>query len=137
MKIICHRPPLFFSCQNLKLIPVKISHCMIELLSRRIVQPLDESQKLLSSSSKMVIRPRSPTLYPRLSSIRRSMPPPNQIVHVKTDEAYTTDGGLYTPVWVSGLMKTEQSKSSLNFVDGASDIPSSYALEATSVKPYE
>jgi hypothetical protein len=34
-------------------------------------------------------------------------------------------------------MKTEQSKSSLNFVDGASDIPSSYALEATSVQPYE
>ena len=64
-------------------------------------------------------------------------PPPNQIVHVKTDEAYTTDGGLYTPVWVNGLMKTEQGKSSLNFVDGASDIPSSYALEATSVQPYE
>ena len=64
-------------------------------------------------------------------------PPPNQIVHVKTDEGYTTDGGLYTPVWVNGMMKTEQSTSSLNFVDGASDIPSSYALEATSVELYE
>ena len=64
-------------------------------------------------------------------------PPPNQIVHVKTEEAYTTDGGLYTPVWVNGLMKTEQSQSSLNLVDGASDIPSSYALEAISVEPYE
>jgi hypothetical protein len=49
-------------------------------------------------------------------------PPPNQIVHVKTDDAYTTDGGLYTPVWVNGLMKTEHS---------------AYALEAISVEPYE
>lgn len=64
-------------------------------------------------------------------------PPPNQIVHVKTEEAYTLDGGLYAPVWVSGLMKTERSQSNLNFVDGASDIPSSYALEAVSVEPYE
>jgi len=64
-------------------------------------------------------------------------PPPNQIVHVKIEEAYTTDGGLYTPVWVNGLMKTEQSQSSLNLVDGSSDIPSSYALEAISVEPYE
>jgi len=64
-------------------------------------------------------------------------PPPNQIIHVKTEEAYTTDGGLYTPVWVNGLMKTEPSQSSLNLVDGSSDIPSSYALEAISVEPYE
>ncbi len=64
-------------------------------------------------------------------------PPPNQIVHVKAEEAFTTDGGLYTPVWVNGLMKTEQSQSSLNFVDGSSGIPSSYALEATSIEPYE
>ena len=64
-------------------------------------------------------------------------PPPNQIVHVKTDDAYTTDGGLYTPVWVNGLMKTEQTQANLNFIDGASDIPSAYALEAISVEPYE
>ena len=64
-------------------------------------------------------------------------PPPNQIVHVRTEEAYTTDGGLYTPVWVNGLMKTEQSQSNLNFVDGSAGIPSSYALEAVSVEPYE
>jgi hypothetical protein len=64
-------------------------------------------------------------------------PPPNQIVHVKTDDAYTTDGGLYTPVWVNGLMKTEQTQANLDFIDGASDIPSAYALEAISVEPYE
>ena len=64
-------------------------------------------------------------------------PPPNQIVHVKTREAYTLDGGLYTPVWVNGLMKTEQSQSNLNFIDGSSSIPSSYALDAISVELYE
>ncbi len=64
-------------------------------------------------------------------------PPPNQIVHVETEEGYVTDGGLYTPVWVSGTMRSEQSKTDLNLVDGSSDIPSSYALDATSVKPYE
>jgi hypothetical protein len=41
------------------------------------------------------------------------------------------------PVWVNGLMKAEQVQSSLSFVDGASDIPSAYALEAISVEPYE
>ncbi len=64
-------------------------------------------------------------------------PPPNQIVHVKTEEAYTTDGGLYAPVWVNGLMKTEQSQSNLNYIDGSSAIPSSYTLEAISVEPYK
>jgi len=64
-------------------------------------------------------------------------PPPNQIVHVKNEEAFTSDGGLYTPVWVNGLMKTEQSQANLEFIDGSSDIPSSYTLEAESVEPYE
>jgi len=77
-------------------------------------------------------------LVPYVGACIHTPPPsPNQIVHVKTEEGYTADGGLYTPVWVSGMMQSEQSKSSLNFIDGASDIPSSYALDATSIKPYE
>ena len=64
-------------------------------------------------------------------------PPPNQIVFVTTEAGYTTDGGLYTPVWVDGIMKTQQSKSNLSLVDGSSSVPSSYILEASSVKPYE
>ncbi len=64
-------------------------------------------------------------------------PPPNQIVHVETEEGYVTDGGLYTPVWVIGTMRSEQNKTDLSLVDGSTDIPSSYALDATSVKPYE
>ncbi len=64
-------------------------------------------------------------------------PPPNQIVHVKTDEGYTSDGGLYTPVWVNGTIRTERGQSSLDYVDGASDIPSGYSLNANTVKLYE
>ncbi len=64
-------------------------------------------------------------------------PPPNQIVHVTTESGFQTDGGLYTPVWVSGLMRTEQVSSSLNYVDGTSDIPSAYRLNAVTVEPYE
>ena len=64
-------------------------------------------------------------------------PPPNQIVHVKTDDAYTTNGSMYTPVWVNGLMKTEQTQANLDFIDGASEIPSVYAIQAISVEPYE
>ncbi|MDJ0780040.1 MAG: DUF3299 domain-containing protein [Gammaproteobacteria bacterium] len=64
-------------------------------------------------------------------------PPPNQIVHVTTDEGFANTGSLYTPVWVDGLLKTEQLQSNLNFVDGAADIPSAYVIDASSVKPYE
>ena len=64
-------------------------------------------------------------------------PPPNQIVHVVTDTPFTTDGGLYTPVWVDGTLRSEKANVNLNYVDGASEVPSSYALKADSVKPYE
>ena len=64
-------------------------------------------------------------------------PPPNQIVHVRSEEGFETDGGLFTPVWVSGVMKTNQSRSNLSLVDGSSDIPSSYTIEASTVKIFE
>ena len=64
-------------------------------------------------------------------------PPPNQIVHVTTESGFEIGGGLYTPVWVNGLLRTEQVSSSLNYVDGTSDIPSAYRLNAVAVEPYE
>ena len=64
-------------------------------------------------------------------------PPPNQIVYVRSEQGFETDGGLFTPVWVSGVMKTTQSQSSLSLVDGSSDIPSSYTIVASEVKIYE
>ena len=64
-------------------------------------------------------------------------PPPNQIVHVVAKDGVETDGGLFTPVWVYGLMKTEQSESSLTLVDGSSNVPTSYRLFAESVEMYQ
>ena len=64
-------------------------------------------------------------------------PPPNQIVHVRTDRPFTTDGGLYTPVWVDGTIRIERNNANLSFVDGASEVPSGYALDAISVENYE
>jgi hypothetical protein len=64
-------------------------------------------------------------------------PPPNQIVYVRSEQGYTPEGGLYAPVWVNGLLKNERSESSLNYIDGSSNIPSSYSLEAISVEPYQ
>ena len=64
-------------------------------------------------------------------------PPPNQIVFVTAEESFDAGEGLFTAVWVAGTMKTQRSQSNLSFVDGTSDIPSSYKLEAVSVTPYE
>lgn len=64
-------------------------------------------------------------------------PPPNQIVYVRTEQGFIPEGGLYAPVWVNGLLKNERGESSLNYIDGSSNIPSSYSLDATVVEPYE
>ena len=64
-------------------------------------------------------------------------PPPNQIVHVITETPFPSDGGLFTAVWVNGILRSEKSNSNLSFVDGAADVPSGYKINADSVKPYE
>jgi hypothetical protein len=64
-------------------------------------------------------------------------PPPNQIVHVTFKKAFEIGESYYTPVWVNGLMKTARSNSNLSLVDGSSDIPSAYIIDASLVTPYE
>lgn len=64
-------------------------------------------------------------------------PPPNQIVHVTAEDGFELDEGLYTPVWVNGLMKTQRSDSDLSLVDGSAEIPSAYTIDASTVTPYE
>jgi hypothetical protein len=63
-------------------------------------------------------------------------PPPNQIVHVKLTEGYETSGGLFAPVWVNGVMRTESSSPELSLVDGSANIATGYALQASGVEPY-
>jgi hypothetical protein len=63
-------------------------------------------------------------------------PPPNQIVHVKTDKP-VENATLYAPIWVTGKMSTRASKQSLYLVDGASNIDIGYSMSATAVEPYK
>ena len=63
-------------------------------------------------------------------------PPPNQIVHVKTNKPveYT---GLFKPVWVTGQMGAASSKKSVYIMDGSADVDVSYSLQATAVEAYK
>jgi hypothetical protein len=63
-------------------------------------------------------------------------PPPNQIVHVKTDKPFEF-GGLFAPVWVTGRMSTAAAKKSLYLIDGSADIDIGYSLHASQVEPYK
>jgi uncharacterized protein len=63
-------------------------------------------------------------------------PPPNQIVHVKTDKPFEF-GGLFAPVWVTGRMTTSAAKKSLFLIDGSADIDIGYSLRASEVEPYK
>ena len=56
-------------------------------------------------------------------------PPANQTVHVVADAGREYRGGLFDPVWVSGILKVESSSSDL--------AEAGYRLEATQVEPYE
>ena len=62
-------------------------------------------------------------------------PPANQTVYVELSEPFIVQD-LYAPVWITGTLKVERSSRALSFVDGQSDIPTGYALKATSVEPY-
>ena len=67
--------------------------------------------------------------------IHAPTPPPNQIVFVETKQSFKTED-LYTPVWVSGTLRTQLSSKALSFVDGSADVPVGYNLAAVSVEVY-
>ena len=76
-------------------------------------------------------------LVPWVGTCIHSPPPPsNQIVYVKWAEGYETSGGLFVPVRVNGVMRTERSRPELSLVDGSANIETGYALEASGVEPY-
>lgn len=63
-------------------------------------------------------------------------PPPNQIVHVKADKPFETNG-MFAAVWVTGMLATASSKKALFMIDGSSDIDVGYSLRASVVEPYK
>ena len=62
-------------------------------------------------------------------------PPPNQMVHVQYEQGFSPSG-LYDPVWVSGIIKTEHSTPDLALVDGSAEVNVGYMLQAGQVEPY-
>jgi len=62
-------------------------------------------------------------------------PPPNQIVHVKSDKP-VGNVTMFAPIWVTGQLSTAASKKSLYLVDGESNIDIGYSLRASAVEPY-
>ncbi len=67
--------------------------------------------------------------------IHQPVPPPNQIVFVEASQSFKSEE-LFTPVWVTGTMKTKLSSKALSFVDGSADIPLGYTLSNGTVEIY-
>jgi hypothetical protein len=63
-------------------------------------------------------------------------PPPNQIVFVKTKKKHLVSE-LFTPVYVTGKLKTKAASKSLNLVDGSSKISIGYHMDGKAVEPYK
>ena len=65
--------------------------------------------------------------------IHAPTPPPNQIVHVRHPKGFEA-GGVFSPVWVQGVVRTVRNKSKLTLVDGSADVPTGYEMRADSVE---
>jgi len=63
-------------------------------------------------------------------------PPPNQIVHVKTDKPLEIDGA-FDAVWVTGRMSAGLSRQSVYITDGTSDLDVGYSIRASQVERYQ
>jgi hypothetical protein len=63
-------------------------------------------------------------------------PPPNQIVHVKSEKP-VGNVGMFMPIWVIGKLSAAPTKQALYLVDGEASIDVGYSLQATTVEPYK
>ena len=63
-------------------------------------------------------------------------PPPNQIVYVKVDKGFKTNG-MFEPIWVSGELVVKPLTKNLYLKDGSADIGVGYTLIANSISPYQ
>ena len=68
--------------------------------------------------------------------IHTPAPPANQMVHVKVEDGFTSEG-LFAPVWVTGQINTALSTQSVTYVDGTMDVEAGYRIQASDVVPYE
>lgn len=75
-------------------------------------------------------------LVPTVGACIHTPPPPaNQIVYVRYPAGYPTES-LFTPVWISGELRSEFDSHSLYMVDGEADVDVTYKMDADSVIAY-
>ena len=76
-------------------------------------------------------------LVPYVGACVHTPPPPaNQMVHVKVDEGFISEG-LFAPVWVTGQIATAMSTQSLSLNDGTTEVKAGYQIRASDITPYE
>ena len=63
-------------------------------------------------------------------------PPANQMVLVRLTKKMVVKD-LYTPVWISGQMKTKQSSEALNLVDGSRKVTVGYHIDGAHAEIYK
>lgn len=62
-------------------------------------------------------------------------PPANQMVLVRLAKEMKVKD-LYTPVWISGQMKTKQSSAALRLIDGSRDVSVGYHIDGANAEIY-
>lgn len=76
-------------------------------------------------------------LLPTFGACIHTPPPaPNQIVHVVYPDGIEVSG-LFTPVWIAGMMTAERSVQDVMYSDGDGVVSVSYGMEADAVERYE
>jgi len=63
-------------------------------------------------------------------------PPANQLVLIRLAKGMQVKD-LYTPVWISGQMKTKMSSKALNLADGSRDVSVAYHIDAANAEIYK
>jgi hypothetical protein len=62
-------------------------------------------------------------------------PPPNQIVHVKSDKPFEMNGN-FDAVWVTGRITAGAARKSVYLTDGSSEIDVGYSMSASQLERY-
>lgn len=74
-------------------------------------------------------------LVPYVGACIHAPPPlPNQIIYVSSKTGFTSKS-LYTPVWVTGQMRTEGGEYNLGYVDGVEDVTAGYSMSGDLIEP--
>lgn len=74
-------------------------------------------------------------LVPYVGACIHAPPPlPNQIIYVSSKNGFESKS-LYTPVWVTGVMRTEGGDFNLDYVDGVEEVTVGYSMSGDQIKP--